>query len=342
MGTTTANIGLYIPSAGESGYDDAFAQGMINLDQHDHTGGPNKGLPITSSGLGPASVTFDKLNPNVADNSTGIGTDNTVGNQNRLIMLGILKNLYTLAVAAGKGFVTMNGQPVAVRTFQDTATATWANADGSGNPSVDFNIAGISPVGVANGGTGVTSLSPWDVIVGGTNSTNPVQQVSGEGTLNQYLGSNGALAIPSWKTLPTIPPQTVFQATVTLTAAQFKVLSGTPFEVVAAQGAGTVIVPITAIGKVNVVGAPFGSGSAVLFGYGSTAQATDRTNLSFVSGSFNSAGSGYYFASADDPTGSVIGNIAIENQGLFITVNSSNFNGGGTSTVDITTFYSVI
>ena len=61
MGQTTPNIGIYIPVTFETGYDQAFEAGMINVDQHDHSGGPNKGLPITSAGLSPFSVTFDKL-----------------------------------------------------------------------------------------------------------------------------------------------------------------------------------------------------------------------------------------------------------------------------------------
>jgi hypothetical protein len=44
--TTTPNIGIYIPSDGETGYGASFQSGMINIDQHDHSGGPNKGLPI--------------------------------------------------------------------------------------------------------------------------------------------------------------------------------------------------------------------------------------------------------------------------------------------------------
>ena len=94
MGTVTPNIGIYIPAAGETNYADAFASGMINIDQHDHTGGPNKGLPITTSALGPFSVTFDKLNSNVADTLSGIGFNPLLPNQ--LQLLGILKNLFTI------------------------------------------------------------------------------------------------------------------------------------------------------------------------------------------------------------------------------------------------------
>jgi hypothetical protein len=341
MGVFTPNIGLYIPGPGETNFNDAFASGMINLDQHDHSGGPNKGLPISSTGLADFSVTYDKLNSNVADVTTGIGVNSATGFQNQLQLLGVLRNIYALSLASGTGFLSINGSTIAGRTFQNSSTATWTNPDGiAGNPSVAFNIAGISPVTVPNGGTGLTSDTPYALFAGGTTSTSNFQQVSGLGTASQYLGSNGPGALPSWQTLPTIPPQTVFQATVTMTAAQFRALSSIPFQLVAAQGAGAVIVPITVMGKVNVGSAAFGGGSAVILAYGSTA--ANPTNIRFDSGTFDSATSGYYLPTFIAPSTSGIPLTSIENQGLYISVNSSAFTGGGTSTVVITVFYSVI
>lgn len=136
MGQITPNIGIYIPAAGETNYDNSFAAGMLNIDAHDHSGGPNKGVPIASGGLADGSVTYPKLNANVADVTTGIGTSGV--NLNQLVMLGILKNLYQLATAAG--FLAKNGAAVTARTFQDSASLTWTNPDGSaGNPSAVVN-----------------------------------------------------------------------------------------------------------------------------------------------------------------------------------------------------------
>ena len=112
MGQFTPYIGLYIPVAGETNYDDSFASGMINLDQHDHSGGPNKGVPITSSGLADFSVTYNKLAANVADITTGIGVNSTPGLQNQLQILGALRNIFTLGNTAAIGFLTMNGSAV--------------------------------------------------------------------------------------------------------------------------------------------------------------------------------------------------------------------------------------
>jgi len=56
-----------------------------------------------------------------------------------------------------------------------------------------------SPITVANGGTGDTSLTAYAVLCGGTTSTGVVQSVSGVGTSGQVLTSNGAAALPTWQ-----------------------------------------------------------------------------------------------------------------------------------------------
>src|SRR5262249_6459143 len=154
---------IFIPAAGETNYTDAFASGMINIDQHDHSGGPNKGVPISTSGLADFSVTYNKLAANVADITTGIGPSGSLG-ANQLALLGILKNLYVLAGLATQGFISMNGSTVAGRTFQDTASIVWTNPNGvSGNPSAE-----VGQIDVDQGGTGVNTLTPYAVIAGGT------------------------------------------------------------------------------------------------------------------------------------------------------------------------------
>jgi hypothetical protein len=52
---------------------------------------------------------------------------------------------------------------------------------------------------VAGGGTGDTSFTAYSVICGGTTSTGALQNVSGVGTANQVLTSNGAGALPTWQ-----------------------------------------------------------------------------------------------------------------------------------------------
>lgn len=333
MGVFTPNIGLYIPAAGETNYNDAFAQGMINLDQHDHTGGPNKGVPITSTGLANFSVTFDKLNSNVVDPTTGIGVNSTPGSQNQLQILGILRNLFTLASVPGVGFVSMNGSTVAARTFQNSSTVTWTNPDGvAGNPSATVNFGGLSPVTVPNGGTGLTSLVPYSLIAGGVTSTGNVQQIASLGTLNQYLASQGPGVLPIWQNLPSVSQNMLIQQ-VTLTASQFNALSGTPFTLVPAQGSGVVIIPISIYGKLNYGGVDrFHAGSSVRLYYGTAA--TLEVGQVFTSGTFTDNFNAYYYA--DDTRSSSSSGVPIANwanQPVVLSVNSSNFTGGSGNTV---------
>lgn len=54
-------------------------------------------------------------------------------------------------------------------------------------------------VGVAGGGTGDASFTPYSVITAGTTSTGSLQNVSGVGTSGQILTSNGASTLPTWQ-----------------------------------------------------------------------------------------------------------------------------------------------
>lgn len=133
MGQTTPNIGIYVPAAGETNYDASFASGMVNIDQHDHSGGPNKGVPISGSGIADGSITYNKLASNVADNTTGIGTNGALG-ANQLALLGLLKNIYQLLTTAG--FIAKNGSTASALTITGTPNQIdVASGDGtSGDP----------------------------------------------------------------------------------------------------------------------------------------------------------------------------------------------------------------
>ncbi len=66
--------------------------------------------------------------------------------------------------------------------------------------------AGSNPafgvLAVPGGGTGLSSLSTYALLAGGTSSTGNVQQVSGLGSAGQVLTSAGAAALPVWSALP--------------------------------------------------------------------------------------------------------------------------------------------
>lgn len=156
MGQTTPNIGIFIPAAGETNYDANFLAGMINIDQHDHSGGPNKGLPITGSGIAQGSITFDKLNSNVADTATGIGT-HTGGLANQLMLLGILPSIFN--IPTNSGFIAKDGTNASARTLTSAnANIEITNPAGIiGDPV--FTLANSIGVSDVNGFSGTLSLS---------------------------------------------------------------------------------------------------------------------------------------------------------------------------------------
>lgn len=73
-------------------------------------------------------------------------------------------------------------------------TAGIVTYDGAGTFSALSN-----PLTVSNGGTGVTSMTPFCMWCGGTTSTGAIQSVASTGNTGQILISNGAGALPSFQ-----------------------------------------------------------------------------------------------------------------------------------------------
>lgn len=160
MGTTTPNIGLYIPADGETNYGTAFANGMLNLDTHDHSGPPNKGVPLSASGLAPGSVTRDKLNSNVLSPGGGL----TFDVNNAIETDGLLKAIFGLG---SNGLVTrLSGSTAAARTLisADTDVIDIQDGDGVGGnptfslPTTFYDGGTFTPTINASGG-GMTGIS---------------------------------------------------------------------------------------------------------------------------------------------------------------------------------------
>lgn len=199
MGQITPNMGIYIPAPGETNYGDSFEAGMINIDQHDHTGGPNKGVQIGNASMAPFSVTYDKLNVNVIKANTGLGLNALLPNQIEIV--GVLKNLHDLSTVPSVGFVTMNGTTVNTRTFTNSATILWTNPAGvAGNPianlssTVTTSVAGTAnQIAASAVVAGVQTLSlPANVVNAGQsafkgNVTLPQNAVTGDGTTYTVL-----------------------------------------------------------------------------------------------------------------------------------------------------------
>lgn len=336
MGQFTPNIGLYIPAAGETNYTDSFASGMVNLDLHDHSGGPNKGVQITSSGLGDFSVTYNKLAANVADPTTGIGVNLTPGLQHQLQILGVLRNIFTLAAVPGVGFISMNGSTVAARSFADSASIAWTNPDGvAAAPSAAL----VSPVTVANGGLGVNTLTPYAPILAGATATDPVQQPA-IGGIGDVLTSQGA-GMPSIFS-PLGGLGQLQTATVTLTAAQVRTLNASPVQIVAAPGAGKVLVPIVCYGLLNSTGTAFVGpfpNPAITIAYNATNAA-----MSFSQNAFVTVTTDVYNWATQNALATVggIAKASVQNTPLFLKNFATEYTGGGSATINFVLSYITI
>lgn len=197
MGTTTPNIGIYLPAAGETGYNQSFDAGMINIDQHDHSGGPNKGVPIPSSGIADFSITYNKLNANVVDLTTGIGVSATLPNQ--LQILGLLKNIFQIATVSG--FISKDGSLAHARTLQAGDGISIANGNGvAGDPVISAaagNVIGTTnQIAVTQPAPGVNQVALAATVVNTTQPgflatvTLPQNNITGDGTTAQVLFGN--------------------------------------------------------------------------------------------------------------------------------------------------------
>jgi hypothetical protein len=137
MGTTTPNIGLYIPADGETNYGTAFANGMLNLDTHDHSGPPNKGVPLSSAGLAAGSVTADKLNANVLSPGGGLSFDIN----NAIQTDGVLKAIF--GIGSNGLIVRTSGTTAVSRTITGTINQIdVSNGNGvSGDPTLSLSAS---------------------------------------------------------------------------------------------------------------------------------------------------------------------------------------------------------
>lgn len=87
----------------------------------------------------------------------------------------------------GNGFFAVSGPASTLKTF------AFPNASATVLTTNDL-------VTVPQGGTGNNTFTAYSVLCAGTTSTGAFQNVSGVGSANQVLTSNGAGALPSWQT----------------------------------------------------------------------------------------------------------------------------------------------
>lgn len=187
MGQVTPNMGIYIPAAGETNYDSSFAAGQINIDLHDHSGPPNNGVPLSSSGIADFSITRNKLNANVVLAGGGLAVDG--GSPNALKVDGVLLGIFNIA---GNGIVVKTGAATAAaRVLTGTANQiAVSNGDGvAGNPT--FAIA-TDPVLPGNGSATIPI---------GSTAQRPGAPVNGMVRYNTDLNSIEAYENGAWTPL---------------------------------------------------------------------------------------------------------------------------------------------
>lgn len=176
---------------------------MVNIDQHDHSGGPNKGVPINTSGIADFAITYNLLNANVVDPATGVGVNALLPNQ--IQILGILRSIFQLATVTG--FIAKNGTIANARTFADSSTIVWTNPAGvSGDPianlssSVTTSVSGTAnQIDVSANVLGVQTVSLSTNVINANQSlfranVGAVQSsVTGDGTLYKVLYPNSVI-----------------------------------------------------------------------------------------------------------------------------------------------------
>jgi hypothetical protein len=64
------------------------------------------------------------------------------------------------------------------------------------------NLVSTGTLGVDQGGTGLTTTTPYSVVFSGTTATGLFQASIGPGTTGYLLTSNGAGVLPSWQAAP--------------------------------------------------------------------------------------------------------------------------------------------
>jgi len=138
--------------------------------------------------------------------------------------------------------------------------------------SLTAGVTGVLPI--VNGGTNASAMTTTDGVVY-YDGTRLVTTTAG--TATQVLTSNGAGVAPTFQSPASSP---ILTKKITLTSAQIKLLFGTPITIVSAQGANTIIVPISATSKFLYGGSNvFTGGAGIYVNYSGTMSTSLSANL---------------------------------------------------------------
>ncbi len=238
----------------------------------------------------------------VANGGTGTPTPSIIAGAN-MTVTGVWPN-QTVSTTAG-------GSVTSVAASGGTTGLSF-----SGSPITSagtFTLAGT--LVVSNGGLGVSSLTPYALLAGGSTATGNAQQVSGTGTTGQILASNGTGALPSWVTASTLNLLTSTFIGVGNGSNQLSGSSNLTYQYIGSRaylkfstgGATLIADDVNQTGGLSLNGASGNGARNTFFGYAAlssvTTSSSDNTAIgrialgSLLSGKFNTAiGSGALFA----------------------------------------------
>lgn len=147
MGTRTPNMSIYQPSTGEETYSDAFAAGLQNIDEHDHSGAPDNGVQIGTNGIQDGAITPEKLSQQVASSITAQTTDATpqeavsipVAESSAVTVGGRFVGLRSTATeSVGGDFLGVFHRPTGGSVAQVGTNIINSNDDSSGTPTIQL------------------------------------------------------------------------------------------------------------------------------------------------------------------------------------------------------------
>jgi len=210
--TVTGNMGLKIPSTGDTDYPTSISDSFTLLDTHDHSAG--KGVQIPTGGIATGAITGVKLNANVVDNST------------------LEINANALRIKNG-GVTKAKLTPVTVAYSADCGTLAGGDYEASipgGAVATDISNCTVSVTGVTAGRAVVVGLidrgdsthSGYYTIVSGASQEFTLAFQRGTTTFsNMHLGANPSTfeRLNFWVVDPTPAAGTnVYKVVVTLNA----------------------------------------------------------------------------------------------------------------------------
>jgi hypothetical protein len=182
-GAATATQALFSDGAGGTSFRSILSTDIPTLNQN--TTGTASNITATTNSTLTTLSALTTANSLTSATSLAISGSQVSGGTFGAVNGSALTNLSAAALSGILPVGVTGGSGLSIATSQLT-----------GSVSLTSQVSGILPV--ANGGTGDSSFTANQVVIGGTTSTNPLAQVAA-GTSGQVLTSNGSSA-PTWAT----------------------------------------------------------------------------------------------------------------------------------------------